>query len=671
MIRICKEESFHQRQGYELLMTMMRGTDAQRAMVQDAVNRFWWPSLMMFGPPDATSPNTEQSMAWGIKRHTNDELRQRFVDMSVPQAEKLGVTLPDPDLRWNEERGHYDFGQVDWDEFDAVIEGNGPCNAQRIAHRKAAHDDGAWVREAAAAHAAEGSKPMTSPRSDWPLYEVFLRGKRGLNHVHVGSLHAADPTMALHHARDLYTRRNEGVSIWVVAGHRHHRVQPGREGPVLRAVRRQGLPAPDLLRHPRRRPAHVSGAAVTEDEFAPTPRWRRTATTTAGPSAPASPTRSRASTPPCPTGVDGDALADVLPDARRRRADLLPPAAAVDDPRAGARGGDRAGQHRARPARAGPDAAGPGGPGGRDRSGRGPSSPSSGTRASSATCAWSSGSTATSPSWSAGCWCSPPGGWRCSTGCRTSTDPVLAAIAGKGVKELTYHRDYAAQWVVRLGDGTDLSRQRMQAGSTSSGRWSTSCSPRAVSNGRCPTSPSTSRRCAPRSTSSSTPCWRRQVSNVRRWPRWPGSAGAPAATAAHRGARLRPRRAAERGPRPPGRDMVTSGMTAWEVAAAVPDPELPMVTLADLGILRDVEEVGTAVTVTITPTYSGCPAMREISQDLRHRLRRAGFGDVTVRTSSRRRGAATGSPRAGAKSSPRPASRRRTRPARACPGRSR
>jgi ring-1,2-phenylacetyl-CoA epoxidase subunit PaaA len=155
MIRICKEESFHQRQGYELLMTMMRGTDAQRQMVQDATDRFWWPSLMMFGPPDDKSPNTGQSMAWGIKRHTNDELRQRFVDMTVPQAQKLGVTLPDPDLRWNPERGRYDFGAVDWSELDAVIKGNGPCNAQRIAQRRAAHDDGAWVREAATAHASK------------------------------------------------------------------------------------------------------------------------------------------------------------------------------------------------------------------------------------------------------------------------------------------------------------------------------------------------------------------------------------------------------------------------------------------------------------------------------------------------------------------------------------
>jgi ring-1,2-phenylacetyl-CoA epoxidase subunit PaaA len=155
MVRICKEESFHQRQGYELLLTMMRGSDAQRAMVQDATNRWWWPSLMMFGPPDNDSPNTAQSMQWRIKRHTNDELRQRFVDMTVPQADALGVTLPDPALRWNAERGSYDFGSPDWDEFKRVVSGAGPCNAERIAHRQAAHDNGAWVRAAAAAYAAK------------------------------------------------------------------------------------------------------------------------------------------------------------------------------------------------------------------------------------------------------------------------------------------------------------------------------------------------------------------------------------------------------------------------------------------------------------------------------------------------------------------------------------
>jgi ring-1,2-phenylacetyl-CoA epoxidase subunit PaaA len=155
MVRICKEESFHQRQGYELLLTMMRGSDAQKAMVQESVNRFWWPSLMMFGPPDAQSPNTERSMAWGIKRNTNDDLRQRFVDMTVPQADRLGVALPDDELRWNSSRGHYDFGEVDWAEFTAVVGGAGPCNADRIARRQAAHDAGSWVREAAMAHAAK------------------------------------------------------------------------------------------------------------------------------------------------------------------------------------------------------------------------------------------------------------------------------------------------------------------------------------------------------------------------------------------------------------------------------------------------------------------------------------------------------------------------------------
>jgi ring-1,2-phenylacetyl-CoA epoxidase subunit PaaA len=155
MVRICKEESFHQRQGYELLLTMMHGSDAQKATVQESVNRFWWPSLMMFGPPDAQSPNTERSMAWGIKRNTNDDLRQRFVDMTVPQADRLGVTLPDDKLSWNETRGHYDFGEVDWAEFKAVVGGAGPCNADRIARRQAAHDAGSWVREAAMAYAGK------------------------------------------------------------------------------------------------------------------------------------------------------------------------------------------------------------------------------------------------------------------------------------------------------------------------------------------------------------------------------------------------------------------------------------------------------------------------------------------------------------------------------------
>jgi len=164
MIRVCKEESFHQRQGFEILWNLGRGTEAQRRMAQDAADRWWWPALMMFGPPDTgdqrgaaapTGGHTEQSMAWGIKRFSNDELRQRFVDMMVLQADRLGLTLPDPHLRWNEERGHWDFGPIDWDEFRRVLRGDGPCNAERIAHRRRAHDDGAWVREAATAYAAK------------------------------------------------------------------------------------------------------------------------------------------------------------------------------------------------------------------------------------------------------------------------------------------------------------------------------------------------------------------------------------------------------------------------------------------------------------------------------------------------------------------------------------
>jgi ring-1,2-phenylacetyl-CoA epoxidase subunit PaaA len=158
MTRICKEESFHQRQGFEILLTLMRGTEAQRAMAQESVNRWYAPALMMFGPPDEESPNSQRSMAWNIKRFSNDELRQRFVDMLVPQAEILGVTLPDPELRWNAERGRHDYSQPDWTEFKAVISGGGPCNAQRLAHRRRAHDNGAWVREAALAHAEKQAR---------------------------------------------------------------------------------------------------------------------------------------------------------------------------------------------------------------------------------------------------------------------------------------------------------------------------------------------------------------------------------------------------------------------------------------------------------------------------------------------------------------------------------
>ncbi len=153
MIRICKEESFHQRQGYEIMLTLAKGSEMQKRMAQDALNRWWWPSLMMFGPHDTDSVHSEQSLKWKIKRFTNDELRQRFVDMTVPQAELIGLKIPDPDLKWNEDRKSYDFGKINWDEFWNVVRGNGPCNRERLHDRVKAHENGAWVREAAMAYA--------------------------------------------------------------------------------------------------------------------------------------------------------------------------------------------------------------------------------------------------------------------------------------------------------------------------------------------------------------------------------------------------------------------------------------------------------------------------------------------------------------------------------------
>jgi ring-1,2-phenylacetyl-CoA epoxidase subunit PaaA len=153
MIRICKEESFHQRQGFESLLVLMKGTQAQRDMVQDAVNRWWWPVLAMFGPPDKDSPNSATSMRWGIKRFSNDDLRQKFVDATIPQARVLGVSVPDPDLRFDETTGHWVYGAIDWDDFWAVVNGNGPCNKERLATRVKAHEEGQWVRDAALAHA--------------------------------------------------------------------------------------------------------------------------------------------------------------------------------------------------------------------------------------------------------------------------------------------------------------------------------------------------------------------------------------------------------------------------------------------------------------------------------------------------------------------------------------
>ncbi|MBG0829098.1 1,2-phenylacetyl-CoA epoxidase subunit A [Planomonospora sp. ID67723] len=225
LVRICREESFHHRQGFDLLHTLSRGTPEQRQSLQEAVDRWWQPALAMFGPPDSKSTHSAASMAWRIKRASNDELRQRFVDLCVPQAKALGVRLPDPALRWNAERGHHDFTPPDYDELMRVVAGHGPRNRQRLAHRRRAHEEGAWVREAAAAHAAKhAAAPGTAAQhasaqedaAEWPLWEVFVRPRRGVSHVHAGSLQAPDATVAMHSARDLYTRREEGVSLWVV-----------------------------------------------------------------------------------------------------------------------------------------------------------------------------------------------------------------------------------------------------------------------------------------------------------------------------------------------------------------------------------------------------------------------------------------------------------------------
>ena len=165
MIRVCKEESFHQRQGFEILLTLCRGSKEQKEMAQDALKRWWWPSLMMFGPNDDNSPHTAQSMKWKIKRFTNDELRQKFVDICTEQAKILGLTIPDKDLKWNEVKKHYDFGEINWDEFWNVVNGNGPCNKERMAARIKAHEDGAWVREAALAYSQKkGSKLRNRPK---------------------------------------------------------------------------------------------------------------------------------------------------------------------------------------------------------------------------------------------------------------------------------------------------------------------------------------------------------------------------------------------------------------------------------------------------------------------------------------------------------------------------
>ncbi len=222
MIRICKEESFHQRQGFEIMTTLARGSTEQQAMAQDALNRWWWPSLMMFGPPDSQSQHSDASMRWKIKRFTNDSLRQKFVDATVPQGHYLGLTFPDPELRYNDASGHWEFGAIDWDEFRRVLAGDGPCNRERLAARRrcargwcvGARGGARLCREAEGRAASRGRLSMTEHAT--PLWEVFIRARTGLAHRHVGSVHAADATLALQAARDVYTRRGEGLSIWVV-----------------------------------------------------------------------------------------------------------------------------------------------------------------------------------------------------------------------------------------------------------------------------------------------------------------------------------------------------------------------------------------------------------------------------------------------------------------------
>ena len=484
-------------------------------------------------------------------------------------------------------------------------------------------------------------------RDEWPLYEVFVRGKRGLNHVHVGSLHAADDEMAVRHARDVYTRRNEGVSIWVVRADAITASSPDEKDPLFAPERRQGLPAPDVLRHPRQRPPHVSTREPTSMPATPTPdpepdehgsvydgllgtdssQWAF-GTDFEDPLAGVDTT--------LPDGRRRRRAGGVLPDARRRRAGALPPALGVVQPRAGPRGGHRAGQHRARPARPGPAAAGPG------RGRRPDRRPGAARRArrcrrrtrwrssarprTSATCGWPRCPTATSRTPSPGCCCSRSARLAVFERLAGSRDPVLAAVAAKGVKELAYHRDYAGRWFLTLARGTEESRRRLRRRrSTSCGRSTPSCWP-----------PTRSRRelaaagvgVDPATVADEVDVVLEQVfaaSGVDRPERRrPGRRQRPhrPRRAAHRGAQPAARRDAGRRPRPPGGAVVTMTHRVRGGCATVTDPEMPMLTLEDLGVLRAVEERRRPGRVAITPTYSGCPAMATMRDDLVHRLTR-------------------------------------------------
>ena len=266
MIRVCKEELFHQRQGFEIMLTLCRGSEEQKAMAQDALDRWWWPVLMMFGPPDKVSQHSDASTRWKIKRFSNDELRQKFVDATVPQAQFLGLTIPDPGMK-QDDAGHWVYSPIDWEEFNQVLAGNGPCNRERLAARRKAHDEGAWVREAAAAYAGKRrASPAHAGRRieegavatpNVPLWEVFIRSRNGLAHKHVGSLHADRRDVgAAGRARRLHPPRRGSLDLGG-AVERDHRLRPVRKGHDVRAGGVEDLPASDVLRRAGRSRAYV------------------------------------------------------------------------------------------------------------------------------------------------------------------------------------------------------------------------------------------------------------------------------------------------------------------------------------------------------------------------------------------------------------------------------
>ena len=264
MIRICKEESFHQRQGYDALLAMMGGTPEQRAMVQDAVNRWWWPVLMMFGPSDTDSVNSAQTMRWGIKRISNDDLRQKFVDATVPQAKLLGVDLPDPLLKWNEATGHYDFGPIDWDEFWSVVNGDGPCNRERLATRVRVHEQGEWVREAATAHAREAGCAGSAP---------FSLGEKGGDegrNTHVPR-HTQSPSVQIEVVPTSSPRplspRERGRHRSFAPDHIPHPRPAPRPSPLPLSPRERG----DIRSYARQYDWEISGASLMTTSLTPAP----------------------------------------------------------------------------------------------------------------------------------------------------------------------------------------------------------------------------------------------------------------------------------------------------------------------------------------------------------------------------------------------------------------